>query len=813
MLSDMKAMIQNYWTSAWRHLKKKKGFSFVNILALTVGMAAALLILTYVLFEFSFDNMHTQKKHIYRVESTFHEGNELTDDWATSSFGYGSAMKNELPGIVDYTRVGSQYQPEQIVKYGNQLNREDKIAYADSRFFSVFDFELTEGEPDKVLDAPNKVVITERIAKKYFKNDEPIGKIMIFKADREELVCEVSGVMKEMPVNAHVRYNFLISYLSLPKFIHEYWYRHEAYTYVVVESPERVQQIEAGFSLMSEKYKTDEALKNKRWGVKLKPLEEIHLTPQKAYETEIKGNRSSMFALIVAAIAILCIAWINYVNLTVVRSMERAREVGIRRVSGATRKQLIIQFLFESFLNNFLAFVLALGIMEIALPAFNQWTSRELDIWVWFSSGWSFLILAVFFTGVFLSGFYPAVILSGTKPVKMLKGKFTNSGGAGFIRKVLVVLQYAASMILICCTLIVFAQLDFMRGKELGVKTDQVLVVKFPGYTEDLSAKLQAMKREMALLPGVEKVTVSSAVPGVEVGMFLSIHRANDVTKQNRLYEILDCDKDYLDAYDLKVVAGRGFSEDYGGDADKLVINEAAVRNLGFRNNEEALGQLISVETVEEPMQVIGVVQNYHQQSLNKAYTPIMFLQHEKISWFKLRYISVVMDGANPRLMVEKAEKIWHRYFADSSYDYFFLDTFFDQQYKQDEVFGLMVALFAGLAIFISCIGLWVLVMFACTLRTKEMGIRKVLGASNANLFYQLGHEFLLLITIAIAIALPVAWLVMDSWLGSYPFRIDWKWWFFGFPVIMLFLISLLTVGWQTARTIFSKPARSLRYE
>lgn len=395
----------------------------------------------------------------------------------------------------------------------------------------------------------------------------------------------------------------------------------------------------------------------------------------------------------------------------------------------------------------------------------------------------------------------------------MLKGKFVNSGKAGFTRKVLVVIQYTASMVLICCTLVVFAQLSFMRSKALGVRTDEVLVVKFPGYTEDLSAKLQAMKRELALLPGVEKVTVSGAVPGIEVGMFLAICRANDVTKQNRLYEMLDCDVDYLDAYDLKIVAGRGFSEQFGGDADKLVINEAAVRNLGFKNNEEALGQLISVETVEQPMQVIGVVRNYHQQSLNKAYTPIMFFLHEHISWFKQRYISIVMNGGNPHALVEKTGETWRRYFADSSFDYFFLDNFFDKQYRQDEVFGLMVALFAGLAIFISCVGLWVLVMFACTLRTKEMGIRKVLGASNFNLFYQLGHEFLLLIVIAVAIALPVAWITMDNWLGSYPFRVEWKWWFFGLPVLLLFAISLMTIGWQTAKTIFSKPARSLRYE
>lgn len=806
-------MIGNYWNSAYRNLMKRKGFSFINILGLAVGMASALLILTYVVFEFSFDKMHSRYRDIYRVESRFHEGEVLTDDWASSSFGYGPAMKENLAGIEDYTRVVSLMDPEQIVKHGELTLREGQVAYADSSFFRVFDFELVKGDRKSCLSMPRQVVITERIARKYFQDEDPLGKILVFTGNYLKVECEVTGVMKEMPSNSHIHYNFLISFKSLPKYMDSYWYKHEAYTYVVLDSPARKAEIEREFPVMAEKYKTEEALKNKTWGVTLTPLADIHLNPQKGYEAETKGNRSAMWALVFAAVAILAIAWINYINLTVARSMERAKEVGIRRVVGAFRKQLVSQFLFEALVMNLVAFVLAVGLIEIILPYFNRLAGREVAFSVWMAGYWWLLLVAVFVAGIFVSGYYPALALLNRKPGTLLKGKFLNSKSGERTRKVLVVVQYTASMILLCGTLIVFAQLSFMRGQSLGVQTEQTLVVKFPGQTEGMNAKLEAMKKAIARLPLVYKVTFSGAVPGEEVATFLSNRRTNDALKQNRLYEMLVCDPDYVDAYGLQVVAGRGFSEDYGDDVDKLVVNETAVRNLGFASNDEAIGQRISVECVEEPMQIIGVVKDYHQQALNKDYTPIMLIHKDKIGWLPQRYISVVMKAGDPRELVSQVHEVWQRYFADSSYDYFFLDQYFDHQYRQDEVFGVMIGSFTGLAIFISCLGLWVLVMFSCSTRTKEMGIRKVLGATRAGLFYQLGKGFFQLMLIAIVIALPVAWFTMNAWLSHYAFRTGLKWWFFVLPVVLMLLISFVTVACQTMKIILSKPARSLRYE
>lgn len=806
-------MIGNYWNSAYRNLMKRKGFSFINILGLAVGIASALLILTYVTFEFSFDKMHEKYKKIYRVQSTFHEGEVLTDDWASSSFGYGPAMKQNLAGIEDYTCVGCLIQPEQIVKYGELTLRESQIAYADPGFLRIFDFKLLEGDRKACLAMPNQVVITERIARKYFKEEDPIGKILIFIGNDGKVPCEVTGVIQEMPSNSHIQFNFLISDQTLPKFLREYWYKHEAYTYVQLDSPERKSEIEAEFPLMAEKYKTEEALKNKTWGVRLVPLEDIHLNPQLGYEAEVKGNRSAMIALIFAAIAIMAIVWINYINLTLVRSMERAKEVGVRRVVGAFRKQLISQFLFEALLMNLIAFVLALGLIELVFPYFNQMVGRTVSFSVWLMDSWWILLVIVFIAGIFISGYYPALALLNRKPITLLKGKFIHSKSGERTRKVLVVVQYTASMILLCGTLIVFAQLNFMRSQSLGVKTEQTLVVKFPGRTEGMNTRLEAMKKAIARLPLVHKVTFSGSVPGEEVATFLSNHRTNDALKQNRLYEMLPCDADYAEAYGLQVVAGRSFSEDFGDDVDKLVINETSVRHLGFSTNDEAIGQLVDVECTDAPMQIIGVVKDYHQQALNKNFTPIMLIHKDKINWLSLRYISIVMKSGDPQDVISQIQDIWSQYFADSSFDYFFLDKFFDYQYRQDEVFGIMIGCFTGLAIFISCLGLWVLVMFSCSIRTKEMGIRKVLGASRSNLFYQLGKGFFFLILIAVVIALPIAWFSMSSWLNHYPFHTEMKAWFFIIPIVLILLISFVTIACQTIKIIISKPARSLRYE
>ena len=554
-------------------------------------------------------------------------------------------------------------------------------------------------------------------------------------------------------------------------------------------------------------------MRNKTWGVRLTPLKEIHLNPQTGYEAEQKGNRSILIALIFAAISILLIAWINYVNLTVAQSMERAKEVGIRRMAGAFPRQLIGQFLFEALLMNLIALILAAGLVEAVLPAFNNLVGRTVSFRIWFTGYWGIGVALLLAAGICLSGYYPARILLRYRPIVLLKGKFLNNRRGNRIRELLVVVQYAASMILLCGTLVVFAQLSFMRSRPLGVNTERILAVKYPAPSEGMPQKIEALRKALKQIPSVDRVTSSGAVPGEEVATFLSNHRTRDALKQNRLYEMLSCDADYIDTYGLEVLAGRGFSESYGNDVDKLVVNESAVRTLGFATNDEALGEEITVEGAESPMQIIGVIKDYHQQSLNKDYTPIMLIHKDKIDWLPQRYLSIRFHPADPAAIVAETEKRWKEYFADSSFDSFFLDRYYDRQYKSDKAFGIIMVVFAGLAIFVSCLGLWGLAVFSCAIRTKEMGIRKVLGASHGRLFRQLGETFLFPILTAVCIGFPVAWFGMEAWLGHYAFRTEMKPWFFLLPIGLLLLISFVTVFRQVVKVVTGKPARSLKYE
>ncbi|MDP4184811.1 MAG: ABC transporter permease [Bacteroidota bacterium] len=805
-------MLRNYLLTGLRSLLKNKTFTLINILGLSIGMTAALLVLNYVSFEFSYDQMHHKKDRIYRVESRFYEGKEMTDDWPTSSFGYASAMKREISGIEDFTRVDIQ-QNEQIVSREQHCFREDRICYTDPGFFRLFDYKLIEGDRQTALSRPKTVVISELMAQKYFNGKNPIGKSLSFSTTGEKIQCEVTGIMENIPANAHTHYDFLISWETLPNWKKEYWYIHEVYSYVLLSPNVKPESIEAAFPALAEKYKTEPPLKNKTWAIKLQPLTKIHLTPQKSYEREVKGNRKAVIALILIAIAILCIAWINYINLTTARSLERAKEIGIRKVSGAGKHQLTIQFLFESLLVNLPALILALIILQLILPLFNRFTGMYLDFSLWANGYFWIALLIILISGILLSGFYPAFILSSIRPSETLKGKYIRSQNAGIIRTGLVVIQFLASFLLICGTLIVHSQLRFMQTQDNGIKTKQTLVIKYPAYTENLTNKVLALKREIKNIPGVKNVTISGAVPGAEVANFASNRRTNDPTAQNRLYEMLPCDPDYLDAYDLKLVAGRGFSANIENNTNTLVINEEAVKLLGFKSNEEAVGQLVSLESLDTPMQIGGVVKNYHQQSLNKEYTPIIFLMYNKIGWLSIKYISIGIEGGNQAELVEKVKSQWQRFFPESSYDYFFLDQFFNKQYQQDERFGAIFSLFSILAIFIACLGLWALAMFTGLTRTKEMGIRKVLGASSPSLINLLATEFMKLIGVAVLIGIPVSWLIMNEWLNNYAFRIKISWWFFVIPALIIFVISALTITVQTLKIVRTNPSESLKYE
>jgi len=805
-------MYLHFVKMAFRNQLKNKLFSLVNILGLALGIAVSVLIINYVSFEFSFDRMHSKRDRIYRVESQFYEGDQLTDDWGTSSFGYGKAIADELSGVEDYVRIGVQ-NPEQTVIYHEKRLRETGIAYTGASFFSVFDFKLKEGDPNDQLARPNTVVITESAARNFFPNENPIGKLLTFASGSSFQECEVTGVLEDFPLNSHVRFNYLISYATLPDWMREFWLLHEAYTYLLLAPGKNPKDIEAGFPAVADKYRPNDVLSNKIWSAKLTPLTNIHLTPQKQYERETKGNRRSLYTLIVIAIVILLTAWINYINLTTARSMERAKDVGVRKVSGAHRIQLIRQYLAESWLVNLSAVVLASLLIFILKPLFDDLTGEPIGFFIfhepvfWLSSG------AVLLLGVFLSGFYPAFVMTRVKPAIILKGNYFNSGSAGTMRRVLVVFQFAAALFLICGTFIVYKQVRFMQRQELGVNIDRTIVLKFPVSRENVNDAVARFAENLREKQVFSSVTVTDAVPGMEVAYYASNRLQGAPADQYRLYEMMSVDYDFFETFQLEMAAGRFFQRGFGNEPANLLVNEASLPLLGIATAKEAIGQMVLLEGEAEPVKIIGVVKNWHQRGLSNSYTPIMFVLNGRLAWVPLKYIALKTNSADYDSAVQLIKDRWNAYFPQASFDYFFLDQFFDNQYKADRRFGRIVSVFTGLAFLISMLGLWALAAFTASKKVKEVGVRKVLGANKHHIFYLFSREILLLILVALLIATPLSIWVMNNWLANFAFRTGISYWIYAVGGLLTILVALATISWQSWRAAVRNPVEALRYE
>jgi len=805
-------MLRNYLLAAIRHLLKNKLFTAINVLGLAIGMAVSLLILNYVNFEFSYDDMHHLAKRIYRVESRFYEGNTMTDDWPTSSFGYAPAMMQHISGIEDAVRVDI-HETEQIVSYHDKRFRESDVTVTEPSFFRIFDFPLLEGDPKTALEGPNKVVITQTAAHRYFGDENPIGKILKFSTTGSIKNCEVTGVLADLPPNSHFHFDFFISWETLPEWMKNFWYLHEVYTYVLLQPNVSPASIENAFPKMAEHYKTLPALKNKTWAIHLNPLRNIHLTPQKQYEREAKGNRNAVNALMLVALAILVIAWFNYINLTTARALDRAREVSVRKVSGASKRHIVIQFLMESLLVNGVALVLAIGVMLVSVGWFNQLTGKNIPFQLWKDSTFWIPIVLVFLSGIFISGFYPASVLASIKPISILRGKSKQSKGTGSMRKGLVVVQFVASFVLIFSTIVVYNQLDYMMNQPTGVNINRVMAIKFPAQTDELQQKIISFRRELKGFTDVKNAAISSAVPGMEVAFFASNHRADDPNKQNRLYEMLSADDNFASTYGMKIIAGRGFSEDFGDDRNKLVVNEEALKLLDLPDNEESIGRRVSVEGEEEPFEIIGIMKNYHQQSLVKAYTPIMMIKYDRIPWISPRFISVKMTGNPSAKTMANIRNLWERFFPQSTFDYFFVDQFYQQQYQSDQRFGSVFGFFSALAVFIACLGLWALAMYSGVTRRKEIGVRKVNGASVGSIMTMLNGDILKWVISAFIVGVPLSWYLMHKWLENFAWKTALSWWIFASAALFTLVIAVAAVSWQSYKAANRNPVEVLKDE
>ena len=759
----------DYLSQVIKSQRARKSLSVINILGLSVCISAALLILLYVRFELSYDSFHDGDR-IYRVESRLYEGKALTDNWATTAFGHGPVMSREIPGIEKFVRLTAQDR-EQVVTYQDKQFAEERYCFTEPAFFELFNFPIKRGEKTGQLVRPNTVVLTENAAHRYFGEAEPLGKILTFRTATAEQHFEVTGVIDRMPTNSHLQYDFLLSYSTIPKERQDIWYVHGVYTYVRLEPGKNPQEIADAFAAISDKYKTA-ALKHKDWRVELIPLKEIHLTPQKSYEKETKGSRTAVYILSVMAVALLLIGWVNALNLMVARFLERGKEFGVRKAFGASRKQMLFQGLLEAGIVNTLAAGIALGWLEVLLPVVYSRAAYDFGANTLLLPGFWVAVLSIIALGTFFTGLYPSFLLTRIRPADIMRGKLLHSRKGNKMRKVLIVVQFVASFILITGTFVVVAQVRYMENETASAAMKQIVVLKYPSFTDELSAKMESFKKQLKQKTYIRQVTVSGAVPGVEVANYFTNRPYGSDQSEVKLIQMFAVDYDYLPTYSPDMVCGRAFSEEYGDELNKVVLNEEAVRLLGFPSNEAALGRQLAMEVVEEPLQVIGVVRNYHQQSLAVPYKPIIFFIKERVPFIGTPYISIRMDGTADAARLAEIEQVYRDFFPTSLFSYFYLDDFNRNQYKEDRNFGWMFAGSALLAVFVACLGLWTVTLFSTLSRVKEIGIRKVLGAGKASLFVVLTRELLLLTVIASVIGVPVSAFLMNNWLEGYAFHI-----------------------------------------
>lgn len=821
-------MVRNLILSAVRNLRKSKLFSALNILGLAIGMAVFLLIAQYVTFEESFENFIPNASRIYRVVLTSYANDELLFTSAENYPGVGPALKNDLPEVLSCARLYNLgYKNNVIITYED--GKPDPVAfkqrrflYADSAFLPMMGYPMIQGDSRTALAEPFSAVISETSARLYFGNEDALGKMLRMQDDdkNNELV-KITGVFRDLPSNTHLKFDVLFSYKTLftryDKALQRYdhsWQRKDMYTFVLLQEGADPKVLESKFPGIVAKYNPSLKDKHQKDVLTLQPLRSIHLNSSLTEEADSNGDGRIVAFLGLIGLFVMVIAWVNYVNLSTAKALERAREVGIRKVLGAFPTQLVRQFLAESAIVNLLALLISLCIVSIALPFFNSLSGLSLTVNHFAEPWFLFLILALWAGGTLMSGVYPAFVLSSFKPVTVLKGKLKNSSGGIFLRKSLVVFQFMASAALIAGTLIVYRQLNYMMDRDLGMNISQVLVLDRPGLRPKndsaMNSSIDVFRHELRKNPNVEAISTSVTIPGKQREYKAEIKNYGAPDDKLVTARINSMDYDFLDVFKMKLVAGRPFSAQFTHDLDtSVIITQSAASLLGYLKPEEAIGHTLAIPDFDWNPIIVGVVNDYHQVSLKKAMDPTVFF----CSIYQGEFYSIRIAAGHIAETVDHTRQSWEKAFPGNPFDYFFLDDYFNKQYENEHKFGKLFFTFASLAVFVGCLGLFGLSAYTATQRTKEIGIRKIMGSSELKLFMLLSKEYLQLVTLSVLLASPIVWYVMNRWIENFPYRASISANVFLIAGAAVLFISLLTVSFQTWQAARANPVDTLRYE
>lgn len=834
-------MLKSYCIVAWRNLLRNRVFSLINITGLAIGLAVGFLIFQYVQVELSYDRFHKNADRIYRLPITYSGSFASQAPSATNHPALGPALKADFPEVEDFARLvrASLFINAAAVSYEKDAGapvvfNEERVYLADQSFLTLFTFPMVEGVAESALKEPMSIVITQRQARKYFGGESALGKILSL----NRLDFKVTGVLQDIPENSHLQFDMLLSFSTLgEKFGYDNWLWPEFYNYILLKPGTDAAALEKKFPEFMKKYlgKIWEEYKFQSM-IYLQPLTDIHLKSNLGLEQDINGSERTVYFLTLLALFVLIIAWINYVNLSTAKSLERSKEVGLRKVSGATKRQLITQFFFDAFLVNLFAVLLAIGLLILGIPYFENITGKDItgvlaSTGAWYSVSFWGIVLGTLGLGIIVVGLYPALLLSSFNPALVLKGKFYKSSSGIVLRKGLVVFQYVLSIFLIAGTITIKRQLNYMQEEDLGYNKEQVLVVRSAAvFDSTFIDRIAYFKNEISQLPAIAKVTSSGEIPGHAIGDRNSIRKEKDDEEESEAMFIVSIDEEFMGAFEIGMAAGRNFNENdrflmdtrnqrvltddgylVGGGQNRILINEDLAAKLGFAKPEDALHQIVKFRFGPEyAAEVVGVVKNYHQLSLKEKYDPILYFYPSFPYW---KYFSLRLNTHDLAQTIAAVKKVYLASFPSNAFEYFFLDDHFNKQYQSDLQFGAIFGVFTMLAIVIACLGLFGLGVFTVTQRTKEVGIRKVLGASASAILVLFSKDSVRLLIISYIISVPLIYLAIDSWLKNFAFHIGMEWQMFLLPPLFLLAISVLTIVFIALRAALMSPAISLRHE
>ncbi len=796
-------MLRNNFKMSLRMLIRRRFYTIINIVGLSFGLAIVLLISLYVRFELSYEKDNPLSDRLVRVTMDYLNGETVVDQDAETYHPLAPRMMSEFSEIENFARAYPLN--NSTIKVGDESFREEKIFAVDPSFLDLFNCSVLSGNKQIALTETYQVLLTQSMAIKYFGKTDIIGESISI--SRLEKPLRITAIIADPPANTHLKFNMLVSYATLDAAFGErgfMWDNNNAYTYLLLHDINQYEKFSNGLSAFNERLHKEGKILNEL--VAAQPMEDIHLYSHKSFEVEQNGDADSVFFLMGVAILVIVIAVVNYINLSTATSLDRAKEVGIRKVIGSSLNQLRAKFFTESFLINIISGLVALALVGVLLPGFTFLAGLPSDLNLWNDVNFYFIIISAVLISTILSSIFPAFILSGFQPSAVLKGKFSHSKGGALLRKTLVIFQFAVTGFLLIQTATAGRQLAYMREKDLGLDIEQTLVIRSAANMSQENYKV--LKNRMLARSNFQSVTLSSSVPGQPTNEMAStnvgVTLVGASSEKSYNFYINFVDSDYLSTMKMQLLAGENFRQD-DNSQDKVIVSEESIRLWDIENPSVAVGQKINLWGAQRT--IVGVIENFHQSSPKSPYLPMIFFHTEGSN----KLASVRLTQGDMTQNIDEARKIYKAVFPDSPFEYFFLDQEFDKQYRSEEQFQQVFGILTLFAIMISCLGLFGLVSFSVTNRTKELGIRKVLGASAGQIVALVSKDFIALVLFAMAISTPVTFFLVQQWLDRFAFRVDLSADLLFGPVLVVLVVSLLTIVARTIGVSIDNPVNSLK--